>query len=76
MVKRTVKEYRNIPTSDEQLYNNLTFKLSLSTETKSHVKVGLKTQISDHVVYNTSRIKERNSFILELLIKYKCNGFP
>ena len=35
MVKRTIKEYRNIPTSDEQLYNNLTFKLSLSTETKS-----------------------------------------
>ena len=62
IVKRKVKEYRAKPLNDKQLYNNLTFKLSLSTETETDIVVGLKSQLHDRVVYNTIRIKQRNSF--------------
>ena len=62
MVKRRIDEYRAKPTNDKQLYNNLTFKLSLSTETETDTIIGLKTQLYDRIVYNTIRVKQRNSF--------------
>jgi hypothetical protein len=62
IVKRKVKEYRAKPLNDKQLYDNLTFKLSLSTETETDIVIGLKSQLHDRVVYNTIRIKQRNSF--------------
>ena len=65
-IKRKIKEYRAKPTNDKQLFNNLTFKLSLSTESSSPVTVGLKSQLHDKVVYNTIRVKQRHSFHTEL----------
>ena len=50
------------PTSEDKLYNNLTFKLNLSNEIKTKRKIALKTELHDRVVYNTTRIKKRFSF--------------
>jgi len=60
LVKRKVADYRLTPTSN---IFPLTLKLNLSTETSSPIKVGLKNQLHDKVVYNTIRIKDRNSFL-------------
>jgi hypothetical protein len=49
------------------LYNNLTFKLALSTEKDSVVQVNLKNKVkNEHIVYNTIRVKYRDSFYIGL----------
>jgi len=66
-VKTKIKSYKAIPTSDKQLYNNLTFKLALSTEKDSVVQVNLKNKVkNEHIVYNTIRVKYRDSFYIGL----------
>jgi hypothetical protein len=66
-VKTKIKSYKGLPTSDKQLYNNLTYKLALSTENRSPIEVHLKNKTkSGGTVYNTVRIKYRDSFHLGL----------
>jgi len=66
-VKTKIKSYKAIPTSDKQLYNNLTFKLALSTEKVSDIQVNLKNKMrNENVVYNTIRVKYRDSFYVGL----------
>ena len=60
--KQKIKNYTLKPTTEEKLYNNLTFKLNLSNEIKTNKKIELKSQLHDRVVYNTTRIKKRFSF--------------
>jgi len=64
-IKKQVDVYRSIP-SDTKLIP-LTFKLTLSTETQSSVKINLKNTIKNKVQYNTIRHKQRDSF-------YHSNG--
>jgi hypothetical protein len=59
-VKRVLSKYKAVPTNT--VYNNLTFKLALSTETPIDFQVHLKNQINGSIVYNLIRLKKRYSF--------------
>lgn len=61
-IKRRISDFKAVPTGT---VFPLTFKLSLSSETDSSIQVKLKNQLNDSVVYNTIRIKYRDSFIFE-----------
>ena len=61
IIKNRITTYNSVPLNDKQLYNNLTFKLSLSTEIESSVNVGLRP--SPGVIgYDIIRIKQRSTF--------------
>ena len=63
MKKTRVLEYKSIPLEpDKKLYNNLTFKLSLSTEEPSLKTIGLKTTGARNLKYDLIRKKIRSSF--------------
>jgi len=60
--KRNIYSYKSVPKHpDEKLYNGLTFKLSLATEKKSSITIGIKP---DNKVrgYDIIRKKARTSF--------------
>jgi len=63
MKKTKILEYKSTPLyPDKKLYNNLTFKLSLSTEENSIKTVGLKTTSARNIKYDLIRKKIRSSF--------------
>jgi hypothetical protein len=63
MKKTKVKEYTAIPANpDEKLFNNLTFKLSLSTEDPSPITITVKPESSKVIAYDIIREKQRSSF--------------
>jgi hypothetical protein len=57
--KEVIQSYNNKPINEDGLYNNLTYKLNLSTETPSSITIGLKNK-------TLIRIKRRYSFYLDL----------
>lgn len=63
MKKTKVKEYTATPANpDEKLFNNLTFKLSLSTEDPSPITITVKPESSKVIAYDIIREKQRSSF--------------
>ena len=62
--KESKKEKSKKKFTNDQLYNNLTMKLNLSSEKESKKSIGIKTQLHDRVVYNYIRIKKRYSFYI------------
>ena len=48
--------------NDQNLYNNLLFKLALSQENKINQVIGLTSKKDGKNVNNNVRIKDRNSF--------------
>ena len=63
MKKTKILEFKSTPLYPEKkLYNNLTYKVSLSTEEQSIKTVGLKTTSAKNIKYDLIRKKIRSSF--------------
>lgn len=63
ITKNSIDSFSSVPTKpNDKLYNNLTFKLDLSTEEHTGKKLGTVTQIDDKKVTNFIRVKSRKSF--------------
>jgi hypothetical protein len=63
ITKTSVKSFLSKPAKPtEKLYNNLTFKLDLSTEEHTDRKIGVVTQIDNEKVTNFIRVKSRKTF--------------
>ncbi len=66
-VKTKISNYKGLPTTNKQYYNNLTYKLALSSEKDSSIRVDLRNKTRNgELVYNTIRIKNRDSFYVGL----------
>jgi len=66
MKKENIKSYL-FSLKKPEIYNNLVFKMSLSTETDSERVIKLKNQIKGQLVTNLIRTKTRYSFIINEL---------
>jgi hypothetical protein len=63
IVKNSIDSFVSKPSKpNDKLYNNLTFKLDLSSEEHTSEKIGLVGQINEKKVTNFIRVKSRKSF--------------